>query len=184
MKSYKLVVLTLFLVLVSVTAFPGISAKAAINNKPGDIIITNSTSSSGIVGHSGIYITDTTILHTSGWKSEPYPTVLTESQWHSRYEKSKVVRSSSSTLGKNAANKAIYYFKGKKITYKITSGPTNIASTYCSELVWYSYYKAGKTFKTRNSSGSFYQPTSPTPYNFIDKFNVSHNGFTFIDNSW
>ncbi|MDF1998863.1 hypothetical protein [Peribacillus frigoritolerans] len=182
MKKFAIVPLVAVL---SFSILWGNKSEAAIDNKPGDIIVTNSTSGSGILGHSGIYIDTTHILQTSGWKSEPYPKVLSESQWHGRYAHSKVVRSNSSTIGYNAAQKAKYYFQGKTIPYKVTEGPTNISNTYCSELVWYSYYKAGKTFKTHNSSGSFYQPTSLiTPYNFIDRANVDYNNFKFIDNNW
>ncbi|WMX58953.1 hypothetical protein [Peribacillus sp. R9-11] len=180
----KLAILPLIAVL-SLSIFSGNKAEAAINNKPGDIIVTKSTAGSGIVGHSGIYIDTTHILHTSGRKNEPYPRIDTESEWHARYAQSKVVRPDSSTIGSKAAEKAKYYFKGKTIPYKITSNPTNITNIYCSELVWYSYYKAGKTFKTRNSSGNFYQPTDlVTPYNFIDSANVDYNNFSFIDNTW
>ncbi|MEH7402916.1 hypothetical protein V7148_18250 [Gottfriedia acidiceleris] len=149
-----------FLAILFLVMFSGNKAEAAIDNKPGDTIITNSTSSSGILGHAGIYIDSTHILHTSGRAGEPYPIVFTETQWHARYAHSKVIRSNSSTIRSAAAAKAKTYFQDKKIPYRITSDPTNITQIYCSELVWYSYYKAGKTFKTRVSSGSFYQPTN------------------------
>lgn len=164
--------------------------EAAINNKPGDIIVTQSTSFKGIAGHVGIYVSSTEILHTSGWKSEPYPRIITESQWHKRYTKgSKVIRPTSSTLGSKAASNAKKYFLGKKINYKITSNPKDIdPNTYCSELVWYSYYKSGKTFQTRydapQTGGSWVTPSIIYPYNFINSSYVSHNGFKFIDNKW
>ncbi|UNL87483.1 hypothetical protein [Priestia koreensis] len=159
-------------------------AEASLVNKPGDIIVTNSTSSSGIVGHTGIYIDATHILHTSGWKSEPWPKVISETDWHKRYEKSKVIRPSSSSLGVKAAQKAKAYFQNKKIPYWISSNPTNISKTYCSELVWYAYYKAGKSFKTRTSGGFATPNDLVTPYNFIDKANVAYNKFSFIDSNW
>lgn len=157
---------------------------AAISNKPGDIIITNSTSGSGIVGHSGIYIDATHILHASGWKSEPYPKVITEKSWHARYKQSKVVRSTSSTIGKKAADKAKYYFQNKKIPYKVSRNPTNITNTYCSELIWYSYYKAGKTIKTRNSSGFFQPKEYVKPYDFINYSIMDYNNLKYVDNKW
>ncbi|QFK72617.1 hypothetical protein F7984_15990 [Pradoshia sp. D12] len=162
------------------------STKAAINNKPGDIIITRDTSASGITGHIGIYIDSTNILHTSGWKSEPYPRVISESKWHERYEKgSKVVRPNSSTLGQKAANKAKTYFKDKKIPYSLTSGVTNISSTYCSELVWYSYYKAGKSYKAYNSTARVYGiPSRILPYAYTNVANLEYNGFKWVDNKW
>lgn len=42
---------------------------------------------------------------------------------------------------------AVKYFKGKKITYWISENQKNINKTYRSELVWYSYWKAGVTYK-------------------------------------
>lgn len=164
--------------------FFGMKADAAINNKPGDIIVTNSTTASGIIGHSGIYIDATHILHTSGWKSEPYPKVITEKNWHARYKHSKVVRPSSSSIGKKAADKAKYYFQNKKIPYKITLNPANITNTYCSELVWYSYYKAGKTIKTRNSVGFFQPKEFVKPYDFIDYSIREYNNLKFVDSKW
>lgn len=165
-------------------------AEAAINNKPGDIIITTDTILNGITGHSGIYISSTTILHTSGRNSEPYPTTISESDWHKRYSGgSKVIRPNSSTLGQKAADNAKKYFQGKKINYKITANPKDIdPNTYCSEIPWYSYYKAGKTYKTRyeapQTGGGWISPTYIYPYDFSNSVYVDYNGFYFIDNKW
>ncbi|MDM5292333.1 hypothetical protein QUF81_03725 [Peribacillus simplex] len=183
----KMVILPLVAIL-SFIIFLGDKSEAAINNKPGDIIVTKSTSGSGVLGHSGIYIDTTHILHSSGWASEPYPKVISESQWHSRYAQSKVIRPNSSTIGSNAAEKAKSYFKDKKIPYKVTSDPTNISKTYCSELVWYSYYKAGKSLKVPVNIGGAWTYVVPKglvkPYDLIDSGAVSKNGFSFIDNKW
>ncbi|AMA63252.1 nlpC/P60 family protein [Kurthia sp. 11kri321] len=181
MKKILILALSVFL---SLTIFVGNKAKAAIKNKPGDIIVTNSTIASGITGHAGIYIDATNILHTSGRANEPYPLVISETKWHERYSKSKVIRPKSSTLGATAAQKAKTYFRGKKIPYKITNNPKDIKYIYCSELVWYSYYKAGKTIKTRNSQGFFEPKALVVPYNFIDSATVDYNNFKFIDNKW
>lgn len=172
----------LFLFITQVTP-----ANAAIDNKPGDIIITNDTSAKGVTGHTGIYIDSKNILHTSGRNGEPYPFVLSESEWHARYKRSKVIRPKSSSLGQAAANNAVKYFKGKKISYSITPNPKDISYVYCSELVWYSYYKAGKSFKTMftTASQSYYKvPNIIAPYDFIHTSYVNYNGFKFIDNTW
>ncbi|MFB6468226.1 hypothetical protein ACE38V_15710 [Cytobacillus sp. Hz8] len=165
-------------------------AEAAIDNKPGDIIITKSTSSSGITGHAGIYIGKITILHTSGRSTEPYPKTISEISWHNRYGQSKVIRPKSSTLGQNAANMAVKYFKGKKIPFSIKDAVTkrnkDITKTYCSELVYYSYYKAGLELKVK----SLYSPIwgklkgLVQPYVYTNKDIVSHNNYKFIDNKW
>lgn len=87
----------------------------AITYKPGDILVTNSTSAKGIAEYSAIAINSKKVIHTSGWsspKSELYPKVMTIKDWESRYKnKVKVVRPNSSTLGKNA----VKYFKNKRI---------------------------------------------------------------------
>ncbi|MBM7645665.1 uncharacterized protein YycO [Scopulibacillus daqui] len=116
----------------------------ATSYKTGDIFITKSTSSKGLTGHTGIAISSKTILHTSGRKGEPYPKTISIKDWNRRHPKTKVIRPKSSSLGSNAASKAKKYFYKKKIPYAITTNPKNIKKTYCSELVWYSYYKAGK----------------------------------------
>lgn len=71
------------------------------------------------------------------------------------------------------------YFYGKKIPYAITPNFKNIEKTYCSELVWYSYYKAGKTFVPINTTALLI-----APYDFINSWAVSYNDFKFIDNKW
>ncbi|RAS87264.1 hypothetical protein [Priestia endophytica] len=170
--------------------FNGNTTEAAIANKPGDIIITNSTVSSGLTGHTGIYIDSTTILHTSGRKGEPYPTTISESKWHSRYAHSKVIRPVSSSLGQSAANNAVKYFKGKRIPYSIkdavSKGNKNLTNTYCSELVYYSYYKAGKNLEAKSRYAPGWHPLVGLvePYSYTNSEIVSHNGYKFIDNTW
>jgi len=162
-------------------------ASAATSYKAGDIFITKSTSSKGVAGHSAIAINSTTLLHTSGWKSEPYPKEISIKDFLKRYPKTKVIRPSSSTVGTKAAQNATKYFKGKKIPYEVTTNPTNIKKTYCSELVWYAYYKSGKTFKVFNPGSqvnTWITPSYIRPYDFSDQTNMSHNGFKWVDSKW
>ncbi|MFB5664069.1 hypothetical protein [Alteribacillus sp. HJP-4] len=160
----------------------------AATYKAGDIFITKTSSAKGLTGHTGIAISSTEIAHTSGRSSEPYPTTISISEWNSRYPETKVIRPNSSSLGEEAAEKASHYFVGENIDYWITSNPKDIDPyTYCSELVWYSYYKAGKEFEVigSNSNGLFWKtPGIIEPYDFTKSNYVEHNGFTFIDNSW
>lgn len=160
----------------------------AISYKPGDIFITKSTSSKGLTGHSGIVIDSKTILHTSGAKSSPYPKTLSIKDWNKRYPKTKVVRPNSAALGKKAAANAKKYFQNKKIKYKISNNPRNIKYTYCSEIVWYSYYKAGKTYKfpVKLMDGSIFWgvPDIIKPYDYLDTKQLKYNGFKFIDSKW
>lgn len=185
MKRILLLVSTFLLAFVFMFTQGGV-AEAAIDNKPGDIIITRSTSSKGVTGHIGIYIDSTTILHTSGRSSEPYPTTISESDWHARYAESKVIRPDSSSLGADAAQKAKQYFQGSEIPYKVTPGVKNISNTYCSELVWYAYYQAGKEFKVLSSSGEavWATPNIIQPFDYTKTHQVNYNGFSFIDNTW
>ena len=156
--------------------------------KKGDILITDSTSAKGIVGHTGIYIGNNQVLHTSGWKSEPWPRVMSLKDWVDRYKKRvKVVRYSDSSKAAKAADNAVKYFKGKKIGYRVTENPRDIDPyTYCSEIVWYSYWKAGVTFKypAANINGWKIPPTIK-PYDYTNttllkiqpKFKVVDNKF-------
>lgn len=161
--------------------------RAAITYKAGDIFITKNTSSSGIAGHTGIVINSTTILHTSGWKSEPYPIRISIKDWYSRYPETKIIRPNDANIGANAAQKAISIFDGKKIKYLITPNVKDISNTYCSELVWYAYHKAGLDYKVYQSTGigiTLGIPTIIKPYDFSTEAYVNANGFKFLDNAW
>ncbi|WP_397536844.1 hypothetical protein [Rummeliibacillus pycnus] len=188
MKKITLFIMSILLFLSSGLVFAP-KASAAI---AGDIIITKDTnpgmSGKGIVGHTGIYINKTTILHTSGRKKEPWPKRISESKWHERYKQSKVIRPKSAALGKKAAKMAQNYFEGKHIPYNIPKASLyKLKYTYCSQLVWHSYMKAGKEYKI------FYQsvnqmkwivPGIIKPYDYIDPATVDYNGFKFIDKKW
>lgn len=172
---------------------PNLSAQA-LSNKPGDIIITKNTSSKGILGHTGIFIGSNQILHTSGRKSEPYPIIFTKKEWEKRYGNSKVIRPKSAKLGKKAADKAISTFTkydkkkkkrvGKHIPYNISSNLKDIKEIYCSELVWYSYYKAGKSYKVSAPYYGFAEPMIMEPYDYIKPTLVDYNDFKFVDKTW
>ncbi|MFJ7679429.1 hypothetical protein ACIQXQ_15415 [Peribacillus sp. NPDC097198] len=189
MKLLRKMMLPFLLTMIALTIFSE-ETEAAIDNKPGDIIITNSTASSGITGHTGIYIDATHILHTSGRKSEPYPIVFTEKEWHGRYAKSKVIRPKSSSLGKDAAKNAIKYFKDKKIPYSlkdaVSKGNKNITNIYCSELVYYSYHKAGLNLKVKSNYSPIWGEIQGLvePYMYINSEIVEKNKYKFIDNKW
>jgi uncharacterized protein YycO len=193
MKRYSRIISAVLIFTFVLSAY-NVRSADALTYRAGDIIVTNSTSSSGIVGHSGIFINSNTILHTSGWKSEPYPLTISLSKWNDRYEKSKVIRPDSATKGQKAADAAIKYFKGKTINYKITPNPRDInPNTYCSELVWYAYYKAGYSIKKplidQTGIYAWYTPGSGDyiyPYDFANKTIMDNtvNAFTVIDDKF
>ena len=166
------------------------TASAAFSYKKGDILITDRTSSKGVTGHAAIYIGDGKVLHTSGWKSEPHPKVMTLKKWSKRYEnRIKVLRYKNSKTAAKAANMAVKYFKNKKIKYAVTANPKNISKTYCSELVWYSYWKAGVTYKISHYSGkngktTWITPSVILPYDYLDSKDFKKNGFKLVDKKY
>lgn len=153
----------------------------ALSYKKGDVLTTKSTSASGLTGHNGIYIGKGKVLDTP--RVHRYPRVVPVKKWIKSYPKTKVIRPKKASLGNKAANNAIKYFKGKKIPYAVTVNPKNIKKTYCSEIVWYSYYKAGKQYKVPEH-GIWMQPGIIAPYAYVNKKDVKHNGFKFVDNKW
>lgn len=190
----KKIVFTCFLACAALLISISYNAKEAqaLTHKPGDILVTNKTSFVGIAGHSAIVIDSKHVLHTSGWKSEPYPKVMTIKSWYKRYgNKVKVVRPNNANLGKKAANNAKKYFKSKKIPYSLKTTLKSTKKTYCSQLVWYSYYKAGKTFKTKSVTFknnfdhvTWSTPTMIKPYDFANSIEAKYNGFKLVDNKF
>ena len=104
-----------------------------------------------------------------------------------------MVRYKDAEKAKKAADMGVKYFKDKKIKYRVTPNPKDIDPyTYCSELVWYSYWKAGvswqqivisprgdRTYWITPGAGSLVEP-----YEFLTNINVSHNGFEIVDNKF
>lgn len=70
----------------------------------------------------------------------------------------------------------------KNTTYRITTNPKDLTYTYCSEIVWQSYYYgAGKSFKTlyQSPSQSYYkEPSIIHPYDYLTY--QSYNGFSTV----
>lgn len=126
---------------------------ASYSMKAGDIFITNATVSSGIVGHAGIAINSTYILHIPGPNKTTQ--LLTLSDWKSKYAGSNgttwVHRVNSSDLASKAANWALknYYnssgstsSQNIKPSYSITTSLFSKDPTYCSKIVYQAYYYA------------------------------------------
>lgn len=174
--------------------------------KKGDILVTNQTQCSvnstcaKITGHTGIVVYANgglKVLHIPG-KTPGLEKIKIDSvsTFFSKYNnKIKVVRSDSSTVAGKAADKALYYFAtkkdgkyvGKSKEYLITAGVTNISKTYCSEIVWYSYYKAGLSYKVYHGSpqlSTFRNPSIIEPYHYTTTGLAKHNGFKIVDNKY
>lgn len=131
------------------------TSRASYSMKAGDIFLTNATVSSGIVGHAGIAINDTYILHIAGPKQTTE--LLTLDGWKKNYAGTKgttwVHRVNSSDLASKAATWALknYYnssgstgSQNIKPSYKITTALSSTDPTYCSKIVYQAYYNADK----------------------------------------
>ncbi|MFB4212872.1 peptidoglycan amidohydrolase family protein [Shouchella sp. JSM 1781072] len=141
--------------------------------KKGDIVVTSSTSASGVAGHAGIFRDNLHIIHfqskAAGIKNDTW------SQWKSKYPKTKVLRPSEANRSKaNVWVTNNYYIKNKQPTYKINTELAKTNPSYCSKIVWQSYwYGAGSSVVRQPTAGvivpyaleaSFYSKPS-VPYN-------------------
>lgn len=108
--------------------------------RAGDMLITNSTSSSGIVGHAAIALNSTEILHIAGPGKSV--TIVSPSKFRSLYNSGwiKVYRPNSSTAGSKAASWASKTYRGSNAVYKITTNLATTNETYCSKIVWQAYF--------------------------------------------
>ncbi len=188
----KIMVTLLLLIFVSTTfssATANATATRAIVNgfyySPGDILITASTSLQGLTGHSGIVLPDEYMfLHIQGPGYKP--TVITISSWISSYPKTKVVRAINNSNSSKAAAWAKSYYvdgAGKNTSYVITPNPKDLTNTYCSEIVWQSYYYgANLAYNVANKDGQLVYaiPSIISPYDFIDTLSMNYNGFTVV----
>ncbi|KPC98935.1 hypothetical protein LR69_02907 [Geobacillus sp. BCO2] len=106
--------------------------------KPGDVLITNNTSSYGVTGHAGIVIDAYgTVVSIRG--SGYHPRTWGIDEWFAEYPNEKVVR----YRGANAtaaANWAANYVKNYRNAYYDISPLYYMDSTYCSKIVWQAYY--------------------------------------------
>jgi len=153
-------------------------AEGVLESIPGDILITNGTSSAGIVGHAAIATGYNHILHIPG----PGKTTeqLTAQQFVDRYRKKgwvKVYRIKDKFLANDAARWAdrnYYSSTGSatqniKPTYKITHELYSKNPTYCSKIVFQAYwYGTGSAPVMKAASG--FMP----PYALIECFNTAY----------
>lgn len=160
------------------------SLRSGFKVKPGDIFITNSTSSHGISGHAAIANGANHILDMPGTGAGKPPQSNNNRQstvnaWIKKYNKGwiKVYRLKDSKLAAKVAKYADgHYYSSKhtsqktiKIPYAITSRLYNIKESYCSKLVFDAYYfGSGKENVMVPASGYVY------PYMLIGKFWPDH----------
>lgn len=129
----------------------------AVSLKPGDVLVSNRTSSKGLTGHAGIVLNDGKVLHIAGLKSKP--AVISEVSWKRKYGQmlgdqsinTKVFRvNSSSGQAAAAATWAKNAYQGKDYSYGFGDTITATNPTYCSKIVWQSYNYVGLVNRPSN----------------------------------
>lgn len=116
------------------------SAYASYSMEAGDVFITSSTVSSGLLGHAGISISSSSILHIAG--PGEHPDTISKNSWLNKYDEgwNKVYRHSDSSIAEDAAQWAEDTYKDSDAEYVITMDLESTDETYCSKLVWQAYY--------------------------------------------
>lgn len=156
--------------------------------KSGDILITQNTISSDIVGHAAIVSpTAKYTISTDGKGKKPSEHKL--STWLKTYKSStKVVRYKSNSNALKAANWAYsHYATGpyRNASYSLADSLYSFKKTYCSKIVWQSYYYgSGVTFKLWETHEPYqrYVPYTWTPYDFLNNYlgNMGKNGLKTV----
>ncbi len=123
--------------------YSGDLTKATYQMQPGDVIITNGTSFGGILGHAGIAISSTSILHIAG--PGKHPSVISIDSWNNEYleesgDYTLIYRHSNSTVASQAAQWANRTYRNSNAEYVISTDLFSTNETYCSKLVWQAYY--------------------------------------------
>ncbi|WP_205004510.1 CHAP domain-containing protein [Scopulibacillus daqui] len=136
--------------------YPG----SKVTPKAGDILVTSSTVSSGIIGHAAIVVNSTEIMEIRG--PGYHPKVRSISSWFKSFKNTKVIRINNYTKAKHAAAWAKKY--NRKAKYKITSNLQSTNPTYCSKIVYQAYTKGTSGVFPKYGKG-YYWP----PYNFLFK---------------
>lgn len=137
---------------------------------PGDILVTNGTSAPGLVGHAGIYTGNGFIMSIQGIGYNPAQMHIM--QWMYNYNKpgrwTKVYRPTPRYKNRDAATWAINNYNGTDYTYMITTNVFSKNPTYCSKIVWQSYWFASAAVQV----GGMKQPAIVNPYDLPNYFDV------------
>ncbi|MFW3457648.1 hypothetical protein ACN9VA_03255 [Staphylococcus caprae] len=141
------------------------SRKKKFHLKAGDYFITNATSSKGLTGHTAIYYGNGRIKEATGngkpvrtmgfkkWKNK----TLKKRKGHAKHRFIKVYRAPKKYRGK-AARYARFHFN--HVPYKITPNPYSKSVTYCSKLVWQSYFYGAGIHSVKGMHGPIFYPYS------------------------
>lgn len=113
--------------------------------KKGDILITNSPIPARLIGHTGIAISESEIIHITGYGE--IPEVISFSDWLNAYDNpnkwTKIYRLNNYSIAKNAGDWAKYNYKNKDYKYGISGNINSLSPTYCSKIVWQAYHNEG-----------------------------------------
>lgn len=136
--------------------------------QPGDIFITNGTSLWGLTGHAGIFLSDGTILSIEGPGSKPVAYGIP--QWVQKYQVkegswTKIYRPKNAYKPSSAATWGASNIRGKNFTYGITNDTLKLNPTYCSKIVFQSYW-----FGNTNNGDGMLLPSLVTPYGLPNVF--------------
>lgn len=121
------------------------SRKKKFHLKKGDFFITNNVSSKGFTGHAAIYTGKGKVKEAPGYGkpmrvksfSDWKKSTLKKRKGSPKHRYIKVYRAPKKYRGK-AGSYAKSHFNG--VPYSITTNPYSKSVTYCSKLVWQSYY--------------------------------------------
>ena len=137
------------------------------------MLITNATSKNGITGHAGLVLDTNEILHIQGAGHNPI--VDTKGRFIHRYKNGwiRLYRPVNTSVGASAANWADKIYRNSGATYGINLDLECTNLTYCSKIVWQSYFfGAGK-----NTIFNPYRSRIILPYNLkFEIRNLSYAG--------
>lgn len=147
--------------------------------KPGDILITNSTSSAGIVGHCAIANGANHILDMPGYgNKKDNNRQLTVSQWLSKYSNGwiKVYRLKNSSIASKVAKYADRHYysstgsakKNIHIAYGLTRRLYKFSPSYCSKLVYDAYWFGSGSARVLNGASGYVLPFTLLDYFWHD----------------
>ena len=144
----------------------------------GDIFVTNGTSSAGILGHAGIAISASNILHIAGFGENP--DIISLNQWNSAYTDTdtdhwtKVYRHYSSSTATEAGDWAYDTYAYTDVEYALSLDLSSTNETYCSKIVWQAYYY-GPSSPAATGSLSGYV----LPYDLVDRISNISQIYTY-----
>lgn len=157
-------------VILFITAFPGsifadTYPPGGVVASPGDILVTNNTSSYGLTGHAGIVNSDLTVSTIDG--PGLHPTTHSLQTWFNSNPNTVVIRyigddykNINAKAGKWAKD---YVIQHPNASYKIVAINSDLENVYCSKIPWLAFWSYGVNF------GDLYPWSSDIfePYRYI-----------------